>query len=212
MLLGRKLGMTQIYQDDGTAIAVTVVQAGPCVVLQKKPSETNGGHNAVQLGFEPVKDKNAAKPQIGHAKKAGMQSAYRFARDMRVDNLDEYELGQELSVSQFEPGQFIDVTGTSRGKGFQGVVKRHNHRGGPRSHGSMFHRRTGGIGASASPARVFKRRPMPGQMGNEHVTVQSLKVVAVYPDDNLIAISGAVPGPAKGLVVVRPSKKKRAKQ
>jgi len=205
MLLGRKIGMTQIYQEDGSALVVTVVQAGPCVVLQKKASETNGGHNAVQLGFEPVKDKNARKPQIGHAKKAGMPSAFRFARDMRVENLDEFELGQELTVTQFEPGQVIDVTGTSHGKGFQGVMKRHNHKGGPRSHGSMFHRSTGGIGASASPARVLKLRPMPGHMGNERVTVQSLKIVAVYPDDNLIAISGSIPGPKKGFVIVRPT-------
>ena len=212
MLLGRKLGMTQIYQEDGVAVSVTVVHAGPCIVLQKKGAETNGGHNAVQLGFETVKDKNAAKPQIGHAKSAGMESAYRFARDMRVENLDEYELGQEITVSQFEPGQFIDVTATSIGKGFQGVMKRHNHKGGPASHGSMFHRGTGGIGASASPARVFKLRPMPGHMGNRRVTVQSLKVVAVYPDDNLIAIKGGIPGPKKGLIIVRPALKKRNKK
>lgn len=205
MLLGRKIGMTQIYQEDGVAQTVTVVQAGPCVVLQKKASDKNGGVDAVQLGFEPMKDKHAAKPQLGHAKKAGQKNAFRFARDMRVDDLAAYELGQEVSLTQFEVGQEIDVTGTSKGKGFQGVMKRYNHKGGPAAHGSMFHRRTGGIGASASPSRVLKLRPMPGHMGAEQVTIQSLKVIALYPEDNLIAVSGAIPGPKKGLVSIRPT-------
>ena len=209
MLLGRKLGMTQLFQDDGNAVPVTVIQAGPCVVLQKKPAQTNGGHDAVQLGYEAVKPGRVNKPQAGHAAKAGLKTAFKHARDMRVESLDSFETGQELTVSQFEPGQTVDVIGLSKGKGFQGVVKRHNSRGGPGSHGSMFHRSTGSIGASASPSRVLKKRPMPGQMGNKRVTVQSLKIVAVYPEDNLVAIRGAVPGPAKSLVIIRPTKKKR---
>jgi len=211
MLIGRKLGMTQVYEENGEAVSVTVIQAGPCVVLQKKPAQKNGGVDAVQLGFEPVKDSRAPKPQLHHAKKAGLSHAYRVARDMRVTNLDDYELGQETTVAQFEAGQRVDVVGTSKGRGFQGVIKRHGHHGGPASHGSMFHRSTGGIGQSASPARVFKGRPMPGQMGNKRVTVESLQIVAVYPDENLLVIRGAVPGPTKGLVVVRPAKKKKLK-
>ena len=145
MLLGRKIGMTQVYREDGTAVAVTVVQAGPCVVLQKKPAEKNGGVNAVQLGFEPIKDKAAKKPQLGHAKKAGQAQAYRFCRDMRVENLDDYEVGQTIGVEQFTVGQTVDVIGTSRGMGYQGVIKRHHHHGGGDAHGSIFHRSTGGI-------------------------------------------------------------------
>jgi len=213
MLLGRKLGMTQVFEDSGAAIPVTVIEAGPCVVLAKKPAAQNGGHDAVQLGFEPMKDKNAPKPQRGHAAKAGAAQAYRFARDMRVDALDAYELGQELTVAMFEKGQAVDVIATSKGKGFQGVIRRHGHHGGPASHGSMFHRAPGGIGASASPSRVLKRRAMPGHMGHQRKTIQNLKVVAVYPEQNLVLIRGAVPGPSQAMVVIRPTVKvKRPKQ
>ncbi len=212
MLLGRKIGMTQVYREDGTAVAVTVVQAGPCVVLQKKPAEKNGGVNAVQLGFEPIKDKAAKKPQLGHAKKAGQAQAYRFSRDMRVENLDDYEVGQTIGVEQFSAGQTVDVIGTSRGMGFQGVIKRHHHHGGGDAHGSMFHRSTGGISSSAYPSRVFKLRGMPGQMGNERVTVQSLTVETINSEENLIAIRGAVPGPKSGLVIIRPGVKAKVQK
>ncbi|MBO7542377.1 50S ribosomal protein L3 [bacterium] len=212
MLLGRKIGMTQVYREDGTAVAVTVVQAGPCVVLQKKPAEKNGGVNAVQLGFEPIKDKAAKKPQLGHAKKAGQAQAYRFCRDMRVENLDDYEVGQTIGVEQFTVGQTVDVIGTSRGMGYQGVIKRHHHHGGGDAHGSMFHRSTGGISSSAYPSRVFKLRGMPGQMGNERVTVQSLTVETIDSEENLIAIRGAVPGPKSGLVIVRPGVKAKVQK
>jgi large subunit ribosomal protein L3 len=212
MLLGRKLGMTQVFEGDGAAIPVTAIEAGPCVVLAKKAPEKNGGHCAIQLGFEPVKDKHAPKPQRGHAAKAGVGHAFRFARDMRVELLDGYELGQEITVAQFEAGQTVDVIGTSKGKGFQGVIKRYGHRGGPSSHGSNFHRAPGSIGASASPSRVLKRTKMPGHMGHQQVTIQKLKVVAVYPEQNLLLLRGAVPGPTQALVTIRPTvKQKRAK-
>jgi len=211
MLLGKKLGMTQIFQQDGKAVPVTVLQAGPCVVVQKKDAAKNGGVDAVQLGFEPVKDKHARQPQIGHAKKAGLNAAFRYLRDMRVEKLDEFQVGQELKVDQFQPGQFVDVIGTSRGMGFQGVIKRHKHSGGAASHGSMFHRAPGGIGASAFPSRVWPNRVLPGHMGNARVTIQNLVVAAVYPEDNLIAIRGSVPGFDGRFVVIRPAKK-RTKQ
>jgi len=208
MLIGRKIGMTQVFGDDGAAVAVTAVKLGPCIVVQKKEADTNGGVAAVQLGFDPLKDKNAAKPQLGSAKKAGLKSAFRVLKDMRVEKLDEYEVGQEFDVTQFEAGQFVDVIAKSKGRGFQGVIKRHGHHGGPAGHGSMFHRSTGGIGQSASPARVFKGRKMPGQMGAKRVTAPNLKVVAVYPEDNIVLLKGAVPGAPKGIITVRKAKKK----
>jgi large subunit ribosomal protein L3 len=208
MLLGKKLGMTQLYDDNGTSISVTIIEAGPCTVMQKRPAAKNGGVDAVQLGFEPVKDKVCRKPQLGHAKKCGLAHGFRYVRDMRVDNLDAYESGQILTCELFEVGQYVDVTGTSKGRGFQGVIKRHGHHGGPETHGSMFHRSTGGIGQSAWPARVFKGRGMPGHMGNSRVTVENLTVVAVYPEDNAIAVKGAVPGPTNRFVIIRPALKK----
>ena len=212
MLIGRKIGMTQVFNETGEAVAVTAVQLGPCVVTQKKSADKNGGVNAIQIGFDPLKEKNAPKPQLEAAKKAGLNSAFRVVRDMRVDNLDDYELGQQIDVTIFEPGQYVDVIAKSKGRGFQGVIKRHGHHGGPGGHGSMFHRSTGGIGQSASPGRVFKGRAMPGQYGAKRVTAQSLLVVAVYPEDNLVLLKGAVPGPSKGIVTVRDAKKKPKKK
>ena len=208
MLIGRKIGMTQVFGDDGEAIAVTAVQLGPCVVTQKKCADRNGGVDAIQIGFDPLKEKNSAKPQLEAAKKAGLKSAFRILKDMRVEKLDDYEVGQEFDVTQFEAGQFVDVIAKTKGRGFQGVIKRHGHHGGPGGHGSMFHRSTGGIGQSASPGRVFKGRKMPGQMGAKRVTAQNLKVVAVYPEDNLLLLKGAVPGAPKGIITVRKAKKK----
>jgi len=208
MLIGRKIGMTQVFGDDGEAIAVTAVQLGPCVITQKKDADKNGGVDAIQIGFDPLKEKNAPKPQLGSAKKAGLKSAFRVLKDMRVDNLDDYKVGQEFDVTQFEVGQFVDVIAKTKGRGFQGVIKRHGHHGGPGGHGSMFHRSTGGIGQSASPGRVFKGRKMPGQMGAKRVTAQNLKVVAVYPEDNLLLLKGGVPGAPKGIITVRKAKKK----
>ncbi len=203
--------MTQIFQDNGKAIAVTVVQAGPCVVIQKKSKEKNGGVNAIQIAAEPLKEKHSSKPQLGHAKKAGLDKAYRFSFDMRVDNPDDYELAQEIKVDSFEEGQFVDVSGTSKGRGFQGVIKRHGHHGGPAGHGSMFHRSTGSIGCSAYPARVIKGRPMPGQMGNVKVTVQNLQIVGIHPEENILVLKGAIPGASKGMVLIKPAVKKKNK-
>ena len=208
MLIGRKIGMTQVFGDDGEAIAVTAVQLGPCVITQKKNAEKNGGVDAVQIGFDPLKEKNAKKPQLEAAKKVGLKSAFRVLKDMRVDKLDDYEIGQELNVTQFEVGQFVDVVAKTKGRGFQGVMKRHGYHGGPAGHGSMFHRSTGGIGQSASPGRVFKGKKMPGQMGAKRVTAQNMLVVAVYPEDKLLLLKGAVPGAPKGIITVRKAKKK----
>jgi len=212
MLIGRKIGMTQVFQENGKSVAVTVVKIDPCVVIQKKTADKNGGVNAIQIAAEPLKEKHARKPQLGHAKKAGLNNAYRFSFDMRVDNLDDYELAQELKIDLLEKDKFVDVTGTSKGKGFQGVIKRHGHHGGPAGHGSHFHRAPGSIGCSAYPGRVFKGRPLPGQCGNVKVTTQNVKVVEVYPEDNLILLKGAIPGPSKGVVLLRPAVKMRNKK
>ncbi len=200
-----------MYREDGKDVEVTVVQADPGFVIQKKSKEKNGGVNAIQIAAEPVKEKHASKPKLGHAKKAELDNAFRFSFDMRVDNLDDYELAQEFKVDVFDEGQFVDVTGTSKGRGFQGVIKRHGHHGGPAGHGSMFHRSTGSIGCSAYPARVIKGRPMPGQMGNKKVTVQNVEILGINLEDNLLVLKGAIPGPSKGTVLIRPAVKKRNK-
>ena len=211
MLIGRKLGMTQVYGEDGTATAVTVLQAGPCVVVHKRAAEKNGGHAAVQIGYEPVKAERVAKAQVGHMKKAGLTQVFRVLRDMRVEPGKEMSVGQELTVAEFEPGQKVDVTGVSKGKGFQGVIRRHHHHGGAATHGSMFHRAPGGIGASSFPSRTLKRRGMPGHLGAVRVTVQGLKVVAVYPEEHIMLVEGAVPGANKGLVLIKPTVKGKTK-
>lgn len=213
MLLGRKLGMTQVFGEDGKATPVTVLKVGPCVVVYKREAKKNGGHAAVQIGFEPVKAGRVAKPQAGHAAKAGFAHAFRVLRDMRVEEGQEYQVGQELTVGLFTVGQKVDVSGISKGKGFQGVIKRHGHHGGPATHGSMFHRAPGGIGASAFPSRTIKLRGLPGHMGAERVTVQNLRVVAVYPEEHIMLVEGAVPGANRGLVEIRPAVKvKHAKK
>ena len=212
MLIGRKIGMTQVFQEDGKAVSVTVVKVDPCVVIQKKTAEKNGGVNAIQIASEPLKEKHASKPQLGHAKKAGLNSAYRFSFDMRVENLDDYKLTQELKIDLLEKGKFVDVTGTTKGKGFQGVIKRHGHHGGPAGHGSHFHRAPGSIGCSAYPARVIKGRPMPGQCGNKKITTQNVQIVEVYPEDNLVLLKGAVPGATQGSLLLKPAVKMRNKK
>ncbi|ACJ32489.1 MULTISPECIES: 50S ribosomal protein L3 [Anoxybacillus] len=199
-ILGRKIGMTQVFAENGDLIPVTVIQATPNVVLQKKTIE-NDGYEAIQLGFEDLREKLANKPQKGHAAKANT-TPKRFIREIRGVNLAEYEVGQEVKVDIFNEGEIVDVTGTSKGKGFQGVIKRHGQSRGPMAHGSRYHRRPGSMGPIA-PNRVFKSKELPGRMGGERVTVQNLKVVKVDPERNLILIKGNVPGPNKGLVIIK---------
>ncbi len=201
-ILGKKLGMTQVYAVDGKQIPVTVVEAGPCVVLQKKTAETDG-YNALQLGFGAKKTHRLNKPEMGHLKKAG-QGAFSSLREFKAENVDDYNVGDEVTCGTvFSAGDTIDVTATSKGKGFQGVMKRWNFSGGRSSHGSKFHRAPGAIGCSAWPSRVFKGKKMAGQMGNERVTTQNLVVVEVRPEQNLVLVRGAIPGPKNGLVMLR---------
>ncbi len=198
-LLGKKIGMSQVFAADGQRIPVTVLEAGPCTVLQKKTAATDG-YDSVQLGFGQKMSQRVNKPQMGHFKKAG-QGAFYHVREFRVD--DESQIGDQVTCNIFSPGDRIDVTGTSKGKGFQGVIKRWGFAGGRASHGSMFKRGPGAIGQSAQPSKVFKGKKMPGQMGNERVTTQNLIVVEVRPEQNLILVRGAVPGPKNGLVMIR---------
>lgn len=205
-IVGKKLGMTQIFLDDGSRVPVTVVKAGPCVVVQKKTSAIDG-YSAVQLGFESLDSNKINTPLRGHFNKAG-KGAFRYMKELKLTNSADLDAGSVLSVDQFVAGDFVDVTGTSIGKGFQGVVKRYNYGGGRASHGSRFHRAPGAIGCSATPARVFKNKGMPGQMGNVKVTVQRLQVVRVDLDNNLLLIKGAIPGSKNNVVLIKDSVKK----
>lgn len=200
-MIGKKLGMTQVFAENGQRIPVTVVQTGPCVVMQKKTVEKDG-YEAVQLGFDEQKPQRLNKPMQGHQQKA-QKGAFKVLQEIRGQGLDAYEVGQEVVCADlFNQGDVVDVSGKSKGKGFQGVMKRWNFSGGRKTHGSMFHRRPGAIGASAYPARVFKGKKMAGQMGNAKVTSQSLEVVAVRPEDNVVLVKGAVPGPRNGIVTI----------
>lgn len=198
-ILAKKVGMTQTYAADGQRIPVTVLEAGPCVVLQKKTVATDG-YEAVQVGFGAKKAQRVNKPEMGHFKKAGKGA---FAHVREFPSGEECQVGDEIDCSIFQAGDFIDVTATSKGKGYQGVMKRWGFSGGRATHGSMFKRRTGAIGCSAWPSRVFKGKKMPGQMGNKRITVHNLIVVETRPEQNLILVRGAVPGPKNGLVMVR---------
>jgi len=201
-ILGKKLGMTQVFAVDGRRIPVTVVEAGPCVVLQKK-TVASDGYDALQVGYAPKRAQLVNKPEMGHFRKAG-QGSFRYLREFAADNVDEYNVGDEITcASVFTPGEIIDVTGTSKGKGFQGVIKRWNFSGGRATHGSMFHRAPGSIGASAWPSRVFKGKKMAGQMGNARVTTQNLQIVEVRAEQNLLLIKGAIPGPPNAMVMIR---------
>jgi large subunit ribosomal protein L3 len=205
-ILGKKLGMTQVFDAEGAVVPVTVIAAGPCVVLQKKEKATDG-YEAVQLGFEDKKEHRANRPEIGHAKKAGT-TPKRFIREIRGMNPAEFELGQEVKVDLFAEGELVDVTATSKGKGFTGAIKRHNQARGPMSHGSRYHRGPGSLG-SIAPNRVFKGQTLPGRMGGERVTIQNLKVVKVDPERNLLLIKGSVPGPRNGYVIVKSAVKSK---
>jgi large subunit ribosomal protein L3 len=208
-LIGRKVGMTQVFGDDGSHVPVTVIQAGPCTVTAVRTKATDG-YDAVQLGFEPRK-KNVTKPMQGHFKKLGV-GAVGVIRELRLDKaaaekLGTYSVGQSLAVDIFAPGELVDVVGVTKGKGFQGGVKRHGWLGGEATHGSMFHRAPGSIGASSDPSRVWPGHKLPGRMGGDRRTVLNLSVVRVLPEQNLVLVRGAVPGPNGSLVMVRKSVK-----
>lgn len=200
-IIGKKLGMTQVFKEDGTLVPVTVVESQGMKVVQIK-TEGKEGYNSIQIGFGEIKDKNVNKPKKGHFSKAQVENK-RMLKEFRIDNPEEFEIGQEIKVDLFEEGEIVDVEGTSKGKGFQGSIKRHNHSRGPETHGSKYHRAVGSLGASAHPARVFKNKKLPGHMGHEKVTVKNLEIVKVDLEKNLLLIKGAVPGPKKGTVIIR---------
>ncbi|MEK4563226.1 50S ribosomal protein L3 [Alkalicoccobacillus gibsonii] len=199
-ILGRKIGMTQVFAENGEVIPVTVIEAEPNVVLQKKTVESDG-YEAIQLGFADQKKNNTTKPSEGHAAKA-QTTPKRYIKEIRNVTLDDYEVGQELSVTTFAEGDVVDVTGTSKGKGFQGAIKRHNQSRGPMSHGSRYHRRPGSMGPVA-PNRVFKGKLLPGRMGGETITIQNLEIVKVDAERNLLLVKGNVPGARKGYVAIQ---------
>ena len=200
-IIGKKLGMTQLFTEDGTVVPVTVVEAGPVVVVQKKTVE-NDGYNAVQFGFEDCKDKALNKPLKGHFAKAGVANK-RHLKEFRPEDDSALNVGDELKADIFSEGDKIDVTGISKGKGYAGTTKRWGTHRGPMTHGSGYHRGVGSLGACSTPSRVMKNKKLPGHMGVEQVTVQNLDVVKVYADKNLILVKGAIPGPKGGIVTIR---------
>jgi large subunit ribosomal protein L3 len=204
-ILGRKLGMTQIFTETGKVVPVTVIQAGPCVVLQKKTVDTDG-YNSIKVGFEDIREKLVNKPNKGQFTKANAKLK-RFVKELRLEDISGYEVGSEIKADVFNVGEKVDVTGTSIGKGFQGVIKRWHSARGPETHGSKFHRAVGSMGASSFPARTFKGKKLPGHMGNRKSTMQNLEVVRVDLERNLLLVKGAVPGPKKGLVIIKDSVK-----
>ena len=205
-LLGKKLGITQVYDAQNVLVPVTVVEAGPCPVVQVKTVETDG-YNAVQLGFGALKAKNASKAETAHAKKAGLENTPRVLNEVRLPAAPTVKAGDVVTVTAFAEGQTIDVIGISKGKGFQGVVKKHGAAGGPAAHGSMFHRRIGSIGMRQTPGRSWKNQSMPGHMGSQRRTVQNLSVVKIIADKNLILVRGAIPGANGDDVIIRAGKK-----
>lgn len=202
-LIGKKIGMTQIFREDGQRVPVTVIQAEPALVVQKRTVERDG-YNAIQVGAGAVKETKLTRPQKGHFAKAGVEPR-RILREFRVADPGAYEVGQTIGVDAFAAGTYVDVIGKSKGKGFQGTVKRYGFGRGPSSHGSKFHRAPGSIGGSADPGRVFKGTRLPGRMGGKRVTVRGLEVAAVDQDRNLLLIKGSVPGPRGSIVLVRPT-------
>lgn len=200
-ILGKKLGMTQIFDENGKVIPVTVIEAGPCVVVQKKTAEKDG-YDAIQVGFGDIREKLVNKPMKGHFAKAGV-SLKRFVKEFRLEDTSAYEAGQEIKADIFAAGERVDISGISKGKGFQGTIKRWNGHRGPMTHGSKFHRSVGSMGGSSDPSRTFKNKKMPGHMGNENTTVLNLQVAKIIPEKNLILIKGGVPGPNKGFVVIK---------
>lgn len=205
-ILGKKIGMTQVFAEDGSLVPVTVVEAGPMIVVNKKTVEKDG-YSAIQIGFADIKAHRMNKPAKGQFEKANL-GYKKFLREIRVENPDEFQIGQEIKADVFAVGDMVDVTGTSKGKGTQGVIKRHGFGRGRETHGSKFHRMPGGLSAGTYPGRVFKGHKMMGRMGNETVTIQNLEVVRVDADKNLILVKGAIPGPKKGLVSIKTTTKK----
>ena len=197
-IIGRKIGMTQIFDEKGNVIPVTVIEAGPCVVAQVKTVETDG-YDAIQLGFGEIKDKHINKPEKGHFAKANV-TAKKHLREFRLDSIENINIGDELKADTFAAGDQLDIQGTSKGNGFQGVIKRHGQSRGPMGHGSMYHRRPGSMGPTSTPGRVFKGKRLPGHMGRVTVTIQNLDVVRVDLDKNVILVKGSVPG-AKGAIL-----------
>jgi len=204
-IIGRKLGMSQIFSEDGRRIPVTVIEAGPCVVVQKKTRATDA-YDALQLGFMENETAKENQALVGHFKSAG-KGCFKFLREFRVEKDVQYNVGDVIKADIFSAGEFVDVSGVSIGKGYQGVIKRWNFQGGRSTHGSRFHRAPGAIGCSATPSRVLKNKKMPGQLGNSNVTTQRLKIVRVDETANLILIKGSVPGPSNGLVLLKNSVK-----
>lgn len=201
-LIGKKLGMTSLFADNGTKVAVTVIQAGPCPIVQKKTLDKDG-YNAIQLGYIETAGHKLSKPQQGHQAKQD-KGYYKVLREFALENADEFEAGQELTTEMFKPGDRIRLTATSKGKGFAGAMKRWNFSGLPNSHGhEKVHRSTGAIGQCAYPGKVFKGKKMPGQMGNKKVTLTNAEILAVRPNENVILVKGQVPGPPNGIVVLR---------
>ncbi len=204
-ILAKKIGMTQIFNEDGVLTPVTVLEAGPCVVTQVKTVE-NDGYSAVQVGFVDKKEKNVNKPMKGHFAKAGV-SCKRYVKELKLDNSEEFKLADEIKADVFEAGDKIDATAISKGKGFQGAIKRHGQSRGPMTHGSKYHRHAGSNGACSSPSKVFKGKKMPGHMGAKRITIQNLEVVRVMAEENVLLVKGSVPGPKKCLVTIRESVK-----
>lgn len=204
-ILATKIGMTQIFNEDGVLIPVTVLQAGPCVVTQVKTIE-NDGYNAVQIGFGDIRESLVNKPKKGHFSKAGVSNK-RYVREFKFDNVQDYTLGQEIKADIFSEGDKIDVTAKSKGKGFQGAIKRHGQSRGPMAHGSKFHRHAGSNGSATSPGKVMKGKKMPGRMGGIKVTIQNLEVVRIDVENNIILVKGAVPGPRKSMITLKESVK-----
>ena len=197
-LIGKKIGMTQIFDESGKVIPVTVIEAGPCVVAQVKTQDTDG-YTAIQLGYGDIKEKKLNKPMKGHFTKVNV-TLKKHLREFRVDSIDEVKVGDELKADVFAAGEKIDIQGTSKGKGFQGVIKRHGQSRGPMGHGSMYHRRPGSMGPTSTPGRVFKGKKLPGHMGVQTITIQNLEVVRVDLDKNVLLVKGSVPG-AKGAIL-----------
>ena len=204
-LIGKKVGMTQIFDEAGKVIPVTVIEAGPCVVAQIKTKETDG-YDAVQLGFGEVKEHKVNKPVKGHFAKANV-TPKKHLREFRLDSLENVKVGDELKADVFAAGDKIDVQGTSKGKGFQGVIKRHGQSRGPMGHGSMYHRRPGSMGPTSTPGRVFKGKKLPGHMGVQKITIQNLEIIKVDMDKNVLLVKGSVPGPKGAILKLKSSVK-----